>query len=80
MICSTALFVCLYQKAKSSLWLRKSKLVSTGGPHYMRSFYLRIHVYAIDKWLFSGTYPLIYSDCRSFYMRIHYMRVPISRI
>jgi len=23
--------------------------------------------------LFSGTYPLIYSDCRSFYMRIHYM-------
>jgi len=23
---------------------------------------------------FSGTYPLIYSDHRSFYMRIHYMR------
>jgi len=24
----------------------------TGGPHYMRSFYLRIHVYAIGKWPF----------------------------
>jgi len=40
----------------------------------MRSFYLRICVYAIKKWLFSGTYPLIYSDRRSFYMQIHYMR------
>jgi len=40
----------------------------------MRSFYLQIRIYAIEKWPFSGAYPLIYSDCRSFYMRIHYMR------
>jgi len=25
---------------------------NTGGPHYMRSFYLQIHVYAIEKWPF----------------------------
>ncbi len=61
-----------------------SMITNTGGPRYMRSFYLRIRVYAIEKWPFSGTYPLIYCDCWSFYMRIHYMRayfgVPISRI
>jgi len=39
----------------------------------MRSCYLRICVYSIEKWPFSGTYPLIYSDRRSFYMQIHYM-------
>ncbi len=39
---------------------------STGGPRYMRSFYLRFHVYAIEKWPFSGTYPLIYVNPRSF--------------
>jgi len=39
----------------------------------MQSFYLRISLYAIEKWPFSGIYPLIYSDCRSFYMQIHYM-------
>jgi len=38
----------------------------TGGPRYMRSFYLRIRVYGIEKWSFSGTYPLIYSDQWSF--------------
>jgi len=46
----------------------------TGGPRYIRSFYLRIPVYAIQKWPFSGTYPVIYSDHWSFYMPIHYMR------
>jgi len=50
----------------------------------MRSFYLRFLVYAIEKWPFSGTYPLIYSHPWSLYMRIHYIRVyfgdPISRI
>jgi len=40
----------------------------------MRSFYLRIRVYAIEKWPFSVTYPLINSDAWSFYMRFHYMR------
>ncbi len=47
---------------------------STGGPRYLRSFYLRFHAYAIEKWPFSGTYPLIYSYPWSFYIRIHYMR------
>jgi len=28
----------------------------------MRYFYLQICVYAIEKWSFSGTYPLIYGD------------------
>ncbi len=32
----------------------------------MRSFYLQFHVYAIEKWPFSGTYPLIYGNPRSF--------------
>jgi len=50
-----------------------SIILSTGGPRYMQSFYLRISLYAIEKWPFSGIYPLIYSDCRSFYMQIHYM-------
>jgi len=40
----------------------------------MRSFYLGIRVYLNEKLPFSGAYPLIYSDCWSFYMRIHYMR------
>ncbi len=30
-------------------------------------FYLRIQVYAIEKWPFSGTYPLISSDRWSLY-------------
>jgi len=47
---------------------------STGGPRYMRSFYLQFWVYAIEKWPFSGTYPLIYGNPRFFYMQIHYMR------
>jgi len=47
----------------------------TGGPRYMRSFYLQFCVYAIQKWPFSGTYPLIISHPWSFYMQIHYMRV-----
>ena len=46
----------------------------TGGPRYMQSFYLRFRVFATEKWLFSGTYPLIYSHPWSFYMRIRYMR------
>jgi len=33
----------------------------------MRSFYLQIQVYAIEKWPFSGTFPLIYSNRWSFY-------------
>jgi len=32
-------------------WLLR--LISTGGPRYMRPFYLRFHVYAIEKWPFS---------------------------
>jgi len=40
----------------------------------MRSFYLQIRVYAIEKWPFSGTHPLIYSNPWSFYMQIHYMQ------
>ncbi len=43
---------------------------STGSPRYMRSFYLRIRVYAMAY--FSGTYPLIYSDRWSFYMREYF--------
>jgi len=47
----------------------------TGGPRYMQTFYLRFRVYAIQKWPFYGTNPLINSHPWSFYMRIHYMRV-----
>ncbi len=47
----------------------------TGSPRYMRVFYLRFRVYAIQKWPFSGTYPLINSHPWSFYMRICYMGV-----
>jgi len=57
---------------KSSLSI--SDLYYTGGPRYMQSFYLRFRVYEIEKWPFSGTYPLIYSNPWCFYMRIHYMR------
>jgi len=46
----------------------------TGGPRFMQSFYLRFRVYAIRKWPFSETYPLIYSHPWSIYMRIHYMQ------
>jgi len=46
----------------------------TGGTSHIRSFYMRIGVYAIEKWPFSGTYPLIYSDCWSFNMQFHYIR------
>ncbi len=28
-------------------------LICTGGPRYMKPFYLRFHVYAIEKWPFS---------------------------
>jgi hypothetical protein len=38
----------------------------------MRSFYPRFRLYAIQKWPFSGTYPLINSHPWSFYMRIRY--------
>ncbi len=41
----------------------------------MRTFYLRFRVYAIQKWPFSVTYPLINSHPWSFYMQIHYIRV-----
>ncbi len=34
----------------------------------MQTFYLQFQVYAIEKWPFSGTYPLIYGNPRSFYM------------
>ncbi len=42
----------------------------------MRSFYLQFCLYAIEKWPFSGTYPLIYGNPRSFYMQIHYKQAP----
>ncbi len=50
--------------------------LGTGGPLYMLSFYLRICVYGymqLKNGIFYWTYPLIYSDLWSFYMRIHYM-------
>jgi len=55
----------------------RSNLVSpyTVGPRYVRSFYLRICVYAIEKWPFSGTYLLIYCDRWSFYIQIHYTHI-----
>ncbi len=53
--------------------MQRPKL-NTGSPHYMRSFYLRFCIYAIQKWPFSGTYPLIYSHPRSFYKQIPCMR------
>ena len=40
----------------------------------MPSFYLQFCVYAIEKWPFSGTFPLIYGNPWSFYKRIHYMQ------
>jgi len=43
----------------------------------MWSFYLQFRIYSILKWLFSGTYPVIYGYPRSFYMRIHYIGVYI---
>jgi hypothetical protein len=49
--------------------------VCTGGPRHMCSFYPRFCVYAIQKWPFSGTYPLINSHPWSFYMWICYIRV-----
>jgi len=39
----------------------------------MPSFYLQFHIYGLKKKLFSRTYPLIYGNPWSFYMRIHYM-------
>jgi len=62
------------QNSRADLKAKLNDLKYTGGPRYMRSFYLRICVYAIEKWPFSGTHPLVYSDCWSFYMRIHYMQ------
>jgi len=50
----------------------------------MWSFYLQILIYAIEKWPFSGTYPLFYSDRCFFNMQIiifdYIFGVPISRI
>jgi len=40
----------------------------------MQSFYCDFAYMRLKNLLFSGTYPLIYSDHWSFYMRIHYMR------
>ncbi len=40
----------------------------TGSTHYMPSFYLQFHIYAIEKWPFSVTYPLIYGGPWSFYI------------
>jgi len=41
----------------------------------MRSFLAAIsHIYVIENWPFSGTYPLIYGNPMSFYMKIHYMQ------
>jgi len=51
--------------------------LNIGDPRYMRYFYLQFCAYAIEKWPFSGTYPLIYSDCWSFYMRIHYINASV---
>ena len=45
-----------------------------GSTRYLRSFYLRYRVNAIEKQPFSKTYPLIYSHTFSFYMVIRYMR------
>ncbi len=45
----------------------------TDGPRYIQSFYLQFRVYAIQKWPFSGTYPLINGHPWSFYIRICYM-------
>ncbi len=42
---------------------------STGGPHYMLSFYLRYREYAIENWPFQGTYSLISGYPWSFHMR-----------
>jgi len=57
---------------------------STGGPRYMRSFYLRFLVYEIEKWPFSGTYRLIYGNPWSFICEFIICEpifgVPISRI
>ncbi len=52
----------------------KFTLFFTGGPCYMQSFYLQFHIYTIQKWPFSGTYPLIFSHPWSFYMWICNMR------
>ncbi len=49
-----------------------NKIDSTGGPRYMRSFYLRFRIYVIHKSI--NLYPLIYSNPWSFYMGIYYMR------
>ena len=51
------------------LWVK-----NTGGHRYMRSFYLRFCKYPIEKWPYSGTYPLIYSHYWPFQMWIRYMR------
>jgi len=48
--------------------------LNTARPRYMRSFYQQFCIYKNEKLAFSGTYPLIYGDLRSFYMQIHYMR------
>jgi len=67
---------CVYYRSDPILrWLYFMYLnCNTGGASYMRSFYLRFRVYAIQKWPFSGTHPLIYSHPWSFYMWICYMQ------
>jgi hypothetical protein len=48
----------------------------TGGPRYVRPFYLRFHVVymRLRNGRFPGTYPQICSYSWSFYMQICYMR------
>ncbi len=53
---------------------RSDSSTATGGLRYMRTFYLRFQVYAIEEVVFSGTYPLIYGNPWCFYMQIHYIR------
>ncbi len=59
----------LDEKGKSQTRSTTFLSLHTGRPRYMRSFYLRFRVYAIEI-----CYPLIYRHPWSFYMQIHYMR------
>ncbi len=44
---------------KFSLSRNPNMILYAGGPRYMRSFYLRFIVYAIENWPIQGIYPLI---------------------
>ena len=46
---------------------------NTVGPRYMRTFYLRFGVYAIEIINFRGTHPPIFQRYWSRYMQIRYM-------